>query len=401
MKRLILIALLLLPALAKPGGPDIPRLSKELEQIRQLKFSKKVPSEALSQAQVTKYLQGLFDQEAARTPYPTRQVFLHQAGLLPLGTEYKKALRDLLSAQVRGLYDPAKKRFLIVSGGATDPQEAAAQGMLAAQGLNISMDDILAIHELDHAMQDQHFDLARLDKETAPNWDQSYAFQCLVEGDATLVMMRYLAGSMGIDPGMLDGVMDDSMLSGGGMMGLPAASGPPVLQKMTSDAYLKGMSFCNVLVSQGGWARVNAAYKRLPASSEQILHPDRYARNDSPKRLDLKLGAPPVGWTYLGCDVAGEYLIRSMGEALVGAEQGARAAEGWGGDLFCSYKKGSQEGLVWMTVWDTENDAKEFEAVARQLVSRGTAPGTVNKVERKKSKVLVLRNAPPNVAPVL
>lgn len=393
MKRILLIVLLVVPVLARSIGADVARLSQELEQIRGLKFSKKVPSEALSQAQVTKYLQGLFDAEAARMPFPTRQAFLHQAGLLPLTVDYKKSLRDLYSEQVRGLYDPAKKRFLVVSGGSSNPQEAAAQGMLAAQGLNLSMDDILTIHELDHALQDQHFDLARIDKQTAPNFDQAFAAQCLIEGDATLVMMDYLAAAMGMDPGMLDamtGGEDEGLLAGGGLMAT-SSKAPPIIQKLISDPYFKGMTFCKVLRAQGGWKKIDAAYRRLPASSEQILHPDRYLGNDQPKRLEVNLPAPPAGWTYLGCDVAGEYLIRAMSDP--------QAAEGWGGDLYCSYRKGSQEGIVWLTTWDTEKDAKEFEVAAGKLVARGQIQGLNNKVERKKAKVLVLRNAPPRVVP--
>lgn len=406
MKKLVTIVLLLLllmPVLAKQIDQDVARLSKALEQIRGLKFSRKVPSEAQSQAQVTKYLQGLFDQEAARTPFARREVFLHQSGLLAANVSYQKSLRDLYSEQVRGLYDPAKKRFLVVTGGSSNPQEAAMQGMLQAQGLNLSMDDILTIHELDHALQDQHFDLARIDKSTAPNFDQALAAQCLIEGDATLVMMDYMASSMGLDPGMLDGMMgsggDDSLLAGAGM---PSGSkAPPFIQKLISDPYFKGMSFCSALRGQGGWTRVDAAYRRLPASSEQILHPDRYLKNDAPQTLSIKVKAAPAGWQDLGCDVAGEYLIRQMGESLVGADQAAGAAQGWGGDLYCSYRKGSQEGIIWLTSWDSQNDAKEFEAMANKLVSRGAVPGLVNRVERSGSKVLVQRNAPPNVAPKL
>ncbi len=393
MKKLILIVLLLLPVLAKSIDQDVARLSKELESIRGLKFAKKVPSEAQSQAQVTKYLQGLFDIEAARTPFPTRQAFLHASGLLAPGVDYKKSLRDLYSEQVRGLYDPAKKRFLVVSGGSTNPQETAMQGMLAAQGMNLSMDDILTIHELDHALQDQHFNLAAIDKQTAPNFDQAFAAQCLIEGDATLVMMDYMASAIGIDPSMLGSMTggdDDSLLAGAGMAG-GQSKAPPFIQKLISDPYFKGMAFCSALRDQGGWKKVDAAYTRLPASSEQILHPEKYLKNDPPATLNVKLPAPPAGWNYLGCDVAGEYLIRAMTDP--------QTAAGWGGDLYCSYTKGYTEGIVWLTVWDSENDAKEFEAAAGKLVARGGLAGSVNKVVRNKKKVLVLRNAPPGVAP--
>jgi hypothetical protein len=144
---------------------------------------------------------------------------------------------------------------------------------------------------------------------------------------------------------------------------------------------------------------VNNAYRRLPASSEQILHPERYLKNDLPARLNVNLPAPPAGWKYLGCDVAGEYLIRNAGEALVGADAAVRAAEGWGGDLYCSYLKGTQEGMVWLTTWDSDKDAEEFAALAAKLIATRKTPGLVNRVDRKKRKVLVLRNAPPGVTP--
>ncbi|GMU52252.1 MAG: hypothetical protein AMXMBFR33_13980 [Candidatus Xenobia bacterium] len=390
---LILLVLLLAPVLARSIDQDVARLSKELEQIRGLKFTKPVPSQALPQAEVARYLQGLFDQEAARLPFAVRQVFMHQVGLLAPGVDYRKSLRDLYSQQVQGLYDPYKKRFLVATGGS--PEADPMAGILASQGFN--MQDMLTIHELDHALQDQHFNLLKIDKDTAANFDQAFAAQCLIEGDATLVMIDYVAVSMGLDPSMMDGMMDNDSMLTGAQPGMGNA--PPFIQKLVGDPYFRGMSFCKALRRTGGWKKVDQAYRRLPASSEQVLHPERYLRNDRPASLSFNLPDPPAGWKYLGCDVAGEYCVRNAGENLVGAELAARAAEGWGGDLYCSYLKGSQEGLVWLTVWDSEQDAKEFETLAGKLVSRGGVKGLANRVERNKRKVLVLRNAPPGVVP--
>jgi hypothetical protein len=114
-----------------------------------------------------------------------------------------------------------------------------------------------------------------------------------------------------------------------------------------------------------------------PRSSEQILHPDKWAvkeKRDDPVTVSLpNLGAVLPGWTR-----AAEGQLGEMGIAVLlrdnagGRERAQAAAAGWDGDQFAVYTHGGRLDrpgrrlLVWMTAWDSEADAAELrQALAR------------------------------------
>ena len=67
------------------------------------------------------------------------------------------------------------------------------------------------------------------------------------------------------------------------------------------------------------------------------------------------------------------------------------ASEGWGGDTFAIYKKeGAGTAVFWMTTWDREADAVEFETQARRL---GKALGA-SFAARKKASVVTATGIP-------
>src|SRR3990170_4818553 len=52
--------------------------------------------------------------------------------------------------------------------------------------------------------------------------------------------------------------------------------------------YLEGLAFVKTLHESGSWAEVNRTYQSLPASTEQILHPDKYQRLEEPVQVSLR-----------------------------------------------------------------------------------------------------------------
>ncbi len=40
--------------------------------------------------------------------------------------------------------------------------------------------------------------------------------------------------------------------------------------------YMKGVVFCAKLTNDGGWKAIDEAYRNLPQSTEQILHPEKF-----------------------------------------------------------------------------------------------------------------------------
>jgi hypothetical protein len=138
--------------------------------------------------------------------------------------------------------------------------------------------------------------------------------------------------------------------------------------------YLDGLTFVAALRQAGGWDAVNAAFERLPASSEQILHPERYP-DDRPARVELPDVAAALGdgWTDRYTQTLGE-----LGARILLAEGGsesdvASAADGWGGDRLVMVEGPDDTwAIVWQTAWDSGDDAQQFVDAAGLDGTAGT-----------------------------
>ena len=64
---------------------------------------------------------------------------------------------------------------------------------------------------------------------------------------------------------------------------------PPFVEAQLIFPYVQGQKFIQTLYATGGgtWSLVNSAYRfRPPASTEQIMHPDKYLRVEQPDHVD-------------------------------------------------------------------------------------------------------------------
>ncbi len=236
-------------------------------------------------------------------------------------------VEELLESQAAGFYDPTHKTFFVLD----DLPEALVR--------------MIAAHELVHALDDQHFDLDAGLAARRGNSDALWAYMAVVEGSATAVMNTWAVENLQrFSPEDLErmGQLGDA--------GLEAA--PERFWKPLVGAYYRGASFLarTSSVLRGSMARpsprdIDRAFQDPPASSEQVLHPDRYwnaERVDLPQRVHLVPRALPEGWSWLGDDTFGELVLAMAvgppSEPLRGTGQilSARfthpAAQGWGGD---------------------------------------------------------------------
>jgi hypothetical protein len=168
--------------------------------------------------------------------------------------------------------------------------------------------------------------------------------------------------------------------------------------------YSAGGEFVASLRDDGGWSAVTDAYDRLPASTEQVIHPGRYP-DDTPR--DVTVADSSGGdWRPVpaAADTVGESGLFTMlwypsvasGESVVMSQRAAvnrslrsqrpfvygydhPATTGWDGDRLVPYLSGSagenETAFVWQTAWDSPEDAAEFrEAYLRLLEHRGATP---------------------------
>src|SRR5256886_15876641 len=112
----------------------------------------------------------------------------------------------------------------------------------------------------------------------------------------------------------------------------------------------------------------------MPVSTEQLLHPDRYAAGDVPLELAF---VPPSPDTVRYEDDLGEFETRLLFAELLDdstEEQAAWLASGWGGDRFRVLGPGF-DALVWYSAWDNSAAAGRFAKGLERAWARGRSGG--------------------------
>ena len=314
---------------------------KETSELRELSILRAVKSGAQSRSEIERMIIKNLDTDTTPAELRAAELFLHAFGLAPKDFAYRSFLIKLLTEQVAGYYDPKAQQFYL------------------ADWIELEGQKPVMAHELTHALQDQHFNLKRFEKWPDGDSDAELAAHALIEGDATLAMTLYLAKHPMVALAFIRSVQGQQISSE------QFKRAPRVLRESLMFPYEQGSTWATQVYRRGGWEMVSQAYNKLPQSSEQILHPEKYFAYEAPVKVtvpDLKLLLGPK-WKLIDTDVNGEwgcYLI--LDEYLNSAAESKRAAAGWGGDQFALYEAtGSGDVFVAkFTSWDTAADAREF-----------------------------------------
>lgn len=302
-------------------------------------------------AEITRYLNERVKAEYSQGEIEKEGKILRKLGLIPETMDYKAFIIRLLTEQVGGFYDSDKQTFFIASWLSSEEQKP------------------VMIHELTHALQDQHFDVEKIMKEdrSLQNDDRILAHQSVMEGDGMVVMLQYLLEpvkrhfSQLLD---LSSIMQAQMLSM--QMQFPVfKEAPAYLRETLLFPYGYGASFLQYAWRKSpSWQAVNSLYSDLPASTEQIMHPEKYfGERDNPKSANAEDIAARMApdWKIAGKNVLGEFTLGLFMSLQLTEERSRRAAAGWGGDqvLLLENDDGKNAVLI-ATVWDGAEDAGKF-----------------------------------------
>lgn len=378
---------------------SVRQLSRQLETIRGLRFAKPVKHRLCTLHEAAAYMKQAVKDSAQPEIAESRDSFFRLLKLLPANAKSDEAISLLYSEQVRGLYDTKDKQLLVV----TDVSSVGAEGMvgrlLATFGIDLT--DVFMIHELDHALQDQNFNLEKLEAQASGRLDRELAMLSLVEGDATLVMFSYISNNLGMDVSTVMNYVggNSTNLVNQALKQYPELQkAPPILRDLLTMPYIQGMQFVNTIIEQNGWPFVDKAFTRLPESTEHVLHPIKYLKNvDHPLQISFE-ALPDTfdNFQALPDDTAGEYVIRIWGQQFLGEVPGINAGRGWAGDTWRIYQGDNLQTFgVWATAWDSEGDVNEFaNLVGKCLGQRGL-------IIREGTHCTVLMGVPNNLLPDL
>jgi hypothetical protein len=334
------------------AGRRIAEVQAQVPPIRGLQPKTDVVIRSLTRAGFEEELRRLYQEADVTEQFEVAGDLYGRLGLIEGDVDLQEVTLDMLGAGVIGAYFDDTKEMAVIDAGDFD---ATARMTLA--------------HEYTHALQDQHFGLDNLAIEDVEEGDRALAHLALVEGDATQLMVEWAADNL--SPFELLSVLGQSLNP---QQQQVLASVPPVLRRQLIFPYVSGQQFVARLQADDGWAGVDAAYDDPPESTEQILHPEKYAAREEP--LDVVLPdvvtALGAGWTERIEDTMGELntdIWLSLDPDREAPSSAVRAA-GWGGDRIASYDgPNGSWAVAWQTAWDTPADASEFRAGARAVTA--------------------------------
>jgi hypothetical protein len=363
------IAVLVLSSLLAPQDADKRRdeLATKLESLRGLKF--KTP---LALREGTRREYAAYVLENARRVY---------------GTDLAAAEKGL---KALGLIPP-KLRLDV----ALTAQAGFGAKVFCAGGEVILLDpkagDEWILNKMDLGLVDQHFVSS-----AAATFDAQMAWAALRMGDAEVV--KHLIWTSGkITDETVKKVADETAAWEKGDSKLASAVAPRLFVRTADFPWRRGAVFALAQFTAG---KLDQAYARPPSSTEQVLHPEKYRADEKPVAID-----PAPAEAFLASQgykpgyrtVLGELGVAMVLETHFPREDLASVSEGWGGDLFAVFEKDGTEPLVvWLTEWDTEEDAIEFQAQAFRLMKRVLPPDSelVAPAMRKKTGVVFGVNVP-------
>jgi hypothetical protein len=337
-------------------------IEQQVIEIRGLKPSRPVARQSIDQTELRAILTEEFDRESPPDYVAANEQLYKALGLIPPDSSLRDLTLDMLSGGVVGFYRDDQRKLYVVS----------------ADGLPGVTERVTFAHEFDHALQDQNFPVFKDQQGVLDQSDRILARQAIYEGDATLLMTLWAAAHFSpVD-----------MLAYLAASADPAAQAvlqrtPAFLRDLLLYPYTAGLSFVQATELRDGWTGVDDLYRRMPLSTEQVLHPQKYAANEAPVQVTLpvdladQLGS---GWSVPLEDTFGELQIRDwLRESGVEEATATAAASGWGGDRLAVAKGPSGAwGVVLDTVWDTAADASEFTDVANTAIGGLASPAQIS-----------------------
>lgn len=343
------------------------RAMARIEVIRGVRFTEDVEIEVYTREEVREQFDrgdepaDAFTNELWRAPF-----------IVDGETDVNEAFETLYGDSVQGFYQSG--RVVVV----TDDPEA----------IRISRDTL--VHELTHALQDQHVGLER----RGSTLDERRAETGLIEGEANYLPYLY-EQRCDVEWECLPELEALENGSGGETdlnVGLFLSIFAP---------YSEGATFVEHLHRTGGWEAIDDAFENRPVSTSQLIHPERYP-DQQPREVALE-DRSSGGWEPI-TDEDGEIRTETIGEATLFAglwtnnvlegslfddstplspytyDNPVTAA--WAGDTFVAYEAAGDgaegegpTGHVWALEWESEAAAERFADTYRDLLETrgGTA----------------------------
>ena len=349
-----LTALLLAAAAAPAQENEV--ILKGLAEITGLAMLKPVAQITMSRDKLKAYFDERINEVVKPEEIRLEELALKKLGFAPPEFDLRKTTVDLMTEQAAAFYDYRKKQMVLLEGGST--------GM---------MQDLALVHELAHALADQHFQLEKFIKKGGSSDDGSLARMAVMEGQATWLMSEYMAKKTGSSLLQSDAIVNMmASMAAAGSGGFPVLQSVPLyMRESLLFPYSQGLMFQHKVLVKLGKDGFREVFRRAPQSTQEILHPDKYFEKIVPLAAKFPPFPKDKEWKKLTEGSVGEFdhkiLLKQYAPAM------ELLAERWRGahyQLWEQKKDSKRVALVYVSQWADDRAAAEFFAAYKDILGK-------------------------------
>ncbi len=346
-----------------PGLPVIEGLSPEIsvqvweavkitEETRGLKFQELPVITVLSPDDFEARVRMEVDSELENVE--VNEALFKLLGLLEPDDDLRALYGELYGESVAGFYSSEDQQLVIPASG----REFT------------SLETLTLVHELIHALTDQHFGFGPRMEEMVDSqqFDPASGLVSLVEGDATLAEIVYVNN--------LDTAARNRLFAELETFEPPALDVPLFMELALAFPYERGFEYVANRWAEGGWTAVNNLYEDPPGSTEEI-HLGAPSPATEVIEMERPAGMLPDGYEEIYDYTWGFLDILIMFEQVLGPEAAVDAATGWGGGRsLVGYDPEGEVVLVWEYAGDSPDETVELARLLETYASVGMDVGT-------------------------
>ncbi len=363
--RCFLAAFLAVSAVAQSPASvfqQVDEMVTALSEITGWTINKKVPAKMLGKDTFRRYVETRMKETSSNEQQRAEELTLKMFGFIPQDFNLVKETVDLVSEQAAAFYDYNKKRLFILDSTAEGAEQRVA-----------------LVHELAHALADQHHPLGKYLRKGSPNDDASTARQAVMEGQATWLTWAYVAkrngGKAEVPQAMIDQLTKSTGADGNEFPVFNKA--PLYLRESLVFPYNEGLRFQDAVYRKLGRAGFDAVFDHAPLSTQQIMHPDAYFDNRKPDDLKLPAARDVFDKQSRQFKALAEGSLGELDDSLllrqfIDEKEAVDAASHWRGGAFRLYESKHEKHPVlnFVSEWDSPAAAQRFFTLYQRVMKK-------------------------------
>ena len=359
------------PEQAKQLFSSVDELIKFASEDTGLPIHNEVKRTLTTRADVEKYLTDKFNDDEDAKRMQRGEIVLKKFGLLDRDFNLKPFMLSLLKEQIAGYYDSKTKTVYMLDWIDPDTQKP------------------VLVHELTHALQDQHTDLEKWSDQTPDDVSHTAsedndhlakdeldtARTAALEGQAMAVFVDYSLKPSGRsivkDPEVLDQLQNQMQNTDDSPV---LARAPLLLSESLLFPYKDGLSFeQDVWMDKGRKPAFAGVLDRPPASTWEVINPRMYEQGKQAPALVMPNIHPLLDKQYKAYDIGqvGQLDLRILAQ-IFGGEAAARdLTPAWDGGIYwagqsTSAKTAAEQAstksvaLMYLSAWKSSTSAHAF-----------------------------------------